>query len=160
MLDLTSPRWEELTQAYGAAGDVPRLLGALTRVDDGAARAELWFALWRMLHRPDAAYSASYAAVPHLLRVGRSLPMADHAQAMHLASRIEIARREPASDPMPPDLVDAYAAAMEGLPRDVAASSSDPWPPDVARICAAALLVGKRHPEIARELLDAGTAAG
>jgi hypothetical protein len=61
---------------------------------------------------------------------------------------------------MPPDLVDAYAAAIEGLPRDVAALAGHPWPEDVARICAAALLVGKRHPKLARELLDAGAAAG
>ena len=51
-LSLDSPRWAELTQAYGTAEDVPRLLEALACIGREEARAEVWFALWRTLHRP------------------------------------------------------------------------------------------------------------
>lgn len=156
MLALTSARWTELSQAYGDATDVPRLLEALAELDDEDARAEVWFALWRLLHRPDEAYSASYAAVPHLLRIAAAFAVAERAQAFHLVSRIEIARRSAGSASMPEDLVTAYAAAVEELPRQVADAAKEPWADDVARICAAALLVGKRQPEVARTLLDAG----
>lgn len=154
MLPLTSARWTELTQAYGDAADVPRLIDALARLDDEESRAEVWFALWRMLCRPEESFSASYAAVPHVLAVSSSFAAPERAQAFHLAARIEISRRAPGSAPMPDDLVEAYAAALEGLPRQVADAAGEPWAEDVARICAAALLVGKRQPGLARALLD------
>lgn len=160
MLPLTSPRWAELSQAYGNATDVPRLIDALARLNDEESRAEVWFALWRMLCRPEVSYSSSYAAVPHMLVISNGFAALERAQAFHLAARIEIARRAPGSAPMPDDLVEAYAAALEGLPRQVADAAGEPWVEDVARICAAALLVGKRQPGLARALLDgAGPAA-
>jgi hypothetical protein len=75
MLSLESERWGTLAQGYGSAEDVPKLLHALAATDDDGARAELWFALWRMLCRPDAVFTAAYAAAPHLLAAasGRSL---------------------------------------------------------------------------------------
>ena len=156
MLSLTSPRWGTLTQAYGDASDVPRLLEALAELADEEARSEVWFALWRMLSRPEQAYDAAYAAVPHLLRLTAHAPLPERAQALHLAARTELARRLPASAAMPSDLVEPYAAAIEALPARVAASAGEPWTEETARICAAALLVGKRQPELARSLLDVG----
>ena len=154
MLSLTSPRWGTLTQAYGDATDVPRLLEALAGLADEDARSEVWFALWRMLTRPEQAYDAAYAAVPHLLRLTERASLAERTQALHLTARTEIARRLPASASMPADLVEPYAAAIEALPARVAESAGEPWTEVTARICAAALLVGKRQPELARSLLD------
>jgi hypothetical protein len=155
-LSLDSPRWAELAQSYGTAEDVPRLLDALACIGTEEARAEVWFALWRTLYRPGETYTASYAAVPHLLRIGGTLALRELAEAVHLAARIEASRREPASAPMPSDLVEAYAAAVDSLPQLVAAVATEPWPADVAQIFAAALLVGKRQPELAREVLELG----
>jgi hypothetical protein len=154
MLALTSPRWAELSQAYGSAADVPRLLEAVAESGLDDARAELWFALWRMLHRPDEVFTASYAAVPHLLAATATFGERERLQALHLATRIEISRRAPASAPMPEDLLAAYAEAIERLPLRVAELTAAPWTEEVARICAAALLVGKRQPALALLLLD------
>jgi hypothetical protein len=155
-LSLDAARWAELTQAYGTAEDVPRLLEALACIGSEDARAEVWFALWRTLYRPRETYSASYAAVPHLLTISSAFGLQERAEAMHLVTRIEVARREPASAPMPGDLVAAYAAAMESLPDRVAAAADEAWPPEVAQIFAAALLVGKHQPELARGVLELG----
>jgi hypothetical protein len=157
-LSLDSPRWAQLAQAYGSAEDVPRLLEALACIGSEDARAEVWFALWRTLHRPGEAYTASYAAVPHLLAISRALGLRERAEALHLVTRIEMSRRGSASDAMPADLVEAYAAAVESLPSIVAALSAEPWPADTAQIVAAALLVGKRQPELARGMLELGRA--
>ena len=43
----------------------------LRRVGPQEARAEVWFALWRLLWRPDAVYDAAYAAVPHVLAIAQ-----------------------------------------------------------------------------------------
>lgn len=156
MLALSSPRWEALRQAYGGASDVPRLLEALPTLADEESRAEIWFALWRMLYRPAVVPDAAYAAVPHLLVIGDAFPLHERVQAFHLVARIEIARRAPESARMPDDLVVAYANAMDDLPRRVADAAREPWTEEEARICAAALLAGKRQPEVARTLLEAG----
>jgi hypothetical protein len=156
MLSLDSPRWAELTQAYGTAEDVPRLLEALARIGPEEARAEVWFALWRILHRPGEAYTASYAAAPHLLAISARFGVVERAQGVHLVTRIETSRREAASAPIPTDLVAAYATAVDSLPALVAAAATEPWPADVAQIFAAAMLVGKRHPELARGVLELG----
>lgn len=157
-LRLDSPRWAELGQAYGSAEDVPRLLEALACIGSESARAEVWFALWRTLHRPGEAYTASYAAAPHLLEIGGTFGIRERAEAAHLLTRIEVSRREPASAPMPTDLVAAYAAAVDCLPAFVNAVSAEHWPAEVAQIFAAATLAGKRQPELARSVLELGRA--
>jgi hypothetical protein len=155
-LGLDSPRWAELTQAYGMAEDVPRLLEALACIGREDARAEVWFALWRTLHRPGETFTASYAAAPHLLAIGGVLGLRERAEAAHLLTRIEASRRAPGSASMPEDLVAAYAAAVDSLPAFVAASAGEAWPVEVAQVFAAALLAGKRQPELARGVLELG----
>jgi hypothetical protein len=157
-LNLDSPRWAALTQAYGTAEDVPRLLVALGCIGREDARAEVWFALWRTLHRPGEVYTASYAAVPHLLEIGAGFGLRERAEAVHLITRIEASRREPASPSIPLDLVEGYATTVDNLPEFVAAMADEPWPAEVAQIFAAAILVGKRHPELARGVLELGRA--
>jgi hypothetical protein len=155
-LSLDSPRWAELTQAYGTAEDVPRLLEALACIGREDARAEVWFALWRTLHRPGEAFTASYAAAPHLLAIASVLGLRERAEAAHLLTRIEASRRAPASASLPNDLLAAYAGAVDSLPAFVAACAGEPWPTDVAQIFAAAMLAGKRQPELARGVLELG----
>jgi hypothetical protein len=159
MIPLGSPRWAELTQAYGSAEDVPRLLAALADVDDDEARAEIWFALSRMLYRSDAAFSAAYAAAPHMLSIVEGQALSERIQALELVTRIEIARRGPESAPMPADLLAAYAEAIDGLPRLVTEAGTEAWSEAVAQVCAAALLVGKRQPALARAVLAIGAPA-
>ena len=157
-LALDDPRWAELTQAYGTAEDVPRLLEALTCIGREESRAEVWFALWRTLYRPGEVFTASYAAAPHLLAIGATLGVRERAQAAHLVTRIEASRRDAASAPVPNDLVEAYAGAVESLPELVAMATGEAWPADVAQVFAAAMLVGKRQPELARGVLELGRA--
>jgi hypothetical protein len=158
MLSLDSTRWGELTQAYGTAEDVPRLLEALACIGSERAREEVWFALWRTLHRTGEAYSASYAAVPHLLAISGGFGLRERAQGVHLVTRIEVSRRDAASAAMPDDLVESYAAAVESLPAFVAASTGESWPADIAQIFSAAMLAGKRQPDLARGVLELGKA--
>jgi hypothetical protein len=154
MLSLDSPRWAELTQSYGSGEDVPRLLGALATIDEPEARAEVWFALWRMLCRPDAVYTAAYAAAPHLIDVAADVELPERVEAIHFVSRIELMRRTPGAPPIPADLLVDYAEAVEALPALVAGAVDEPWSADVAQILAAALLIGKRHGALGGAILE------
>jgi hypothetical protein len=156
LLSLDSPRWAELEQGYGSAEDVPRLLQALAALDEPGARAEVWFALWRMLCRPDSVYTASYAAAPYLLSASEEFDLAERVEAMHFVARIEVVRRTPGAPPIPADLVEGYAAAVESLPALVAGTIGEPWTPEIAQLLAAALLVGKRHAELGSAVLEIG----
>jgi hypothetical protein len=158
MLSLESTRWEQLTQAYGSAEDVPRLLEALACIGSESAREEVWFALWRTLYRQGEVFSASYAAVPHLLQISGAFGLRERAQGVHLITRIEVARRELASAAMPDDVVADYANAVDCLPDFIAASTGESWPADVAQIFSAAMLAGKRQPDLARGVLELGRA--
>ena len=154
MLSLDSPRWAQLTQSYGSAEDVPRLLGALATVDEAEERAELWFALWRMLCRPDAVYDSAYAAAPHLIDVATDFELLERVAAIHFVSRIELMRRTPGAPSVPGDLLADYAEAVEALPTLVAGAIDEPWSADVAQILAAALLIGKRQGALGGAILE------
>ncbi|MDB4878712.1 MAG: hypothetical protein JWL60_158 [Gemmatimonadetes bacterium] len=156
MLRLDSPRWHELHQAYGTAEDVPRLITALAAMPHEDARAEVWFALWRMLWRPERVFDAAYAAVPHLLDLAATEELGERVQAIHLVVRVELLRRGPTAPPVPADLLEPYAAAVEALPDAVHGCTGAPWTPEVAQIMAAALLVGKRQAELAGAVLGLG----
>lgn len=155
LLPLESPRWLELDQAYGAAEDLPALLGAIASPTPAEDRAALWFAVWRMLSRPDAVFTSTYAAVPHLIALADELPLGERAEALHLASHTECIRQLPDAPRIPDDLVPAYAEAIERMPSIVAASVGMSWEREIAQVFAAALLVGHRQPALASLLLDA-----
>ena len=68
MLALDSDRWSELKHAYGSAEDIPSLLQMVydkPHVDP--TMNEVWTDLWSALCHQGDIYSASTAAVPHLI---------------------------------------------------------------------------------------------
>jgi hypothetical protein len=157
MIALDSARWAELRQAFGGAEDVPRLLEALEALPDEEQRSEVWFALWRMLCPPDAVFSASYAAVPHVLRLSEAFELRERTQSIQLVASIEVARHRPGAPSIPDDLLLGYARAIESLPGAVLACAIVPWDAEVAQVLAAALLVGKRQPALGARLLELGS---
>lgn len=154
MLELTSPRWTGLAQAFGSADDIPLLLGALSILATDEERAEVWFGLWATLCPPEHPFTAAYAAAPHLLALTADSPTSERARALHLVAQIEVSRAAGNAPSIPADLLADYAAAVESMPAIVAECSSDPWTAEVAQVMSAALLVGKRQPRLARLLLD------
>lgn len=149
VLELTSPRWRELSHAHGSAEDIPRLLDALATHDGELDREALWFGAWATLCPEGRVQSAAYAAVPHVLAIPR-----DRIIALHFATMVELSRHVAGAPPIPHDLVPAYAMAVESMPALVMEMTSALWDEPTARIMAAALLAGKRQADLARVLLD------
>jgi hypothetical protein len=93
MLALDSPRWSELEHAYGPAVDIPDLLRALDDLPRSDGESEPWFSLWSALAHQGDVYSASFAAVPHVVRVLSTAP--DRADGVYFdfPAWIEICRQ-------------------------------------------------------------------
>lgn len=72
MLDLDSPQWAELRTAYGTASDVPGMLEELY-----AGRTEALDDLFGYLCHQGSIYTASAAALPHLLHIAQTVKVAD-----------------------------------------------------------------------------------
>lgn len=153
-LDLASPRWRALEQAYGSAEDIGRLLAALYETVDKDERTELWYGVRMTLCPGTSVFSAAYAAVPHLLRVVERRDFAERIAGLHLVTQIEVSRHAPGAPGIDEDLIVAYAAAIESLPRRVAELAATTWDSNWAQVLAAALLAGKRQHALARLLLE------
>ncbi len=79
MLDLDSDRWKGLSHAYGNAQDVPGMLRDLA----AHPTDEVWERIWSSLCHQGDTYSASCAAVPHIVALAERLPLKE--QVMYWA---------------------------------------------------------------------------
>lgn len=125
MLSLGDPRWDELTGGYKVPYDPS---AALSRLERGEVA---WDELWEELHHQGDAGAALYAAVPHLVRIGRSSPKRDW-NLYGLVSMIEIERHRkltsPGSRPLPgkrPRCRPAPSAVLPAMAHSDAIRSED-----------------------------------
>jgi hypothetical protein len=110
-LDLDDDRWSRLQGGYRVAYD-PR--EALRAIENGEDVAKAWKELWNELHHQGDVGEASYAAVPHLVRVHESRGVPDWNTYGLLAS-IELARDYGRNPDLPAYLQEPYEAAWRRL---------------------------------------------
>ena len=153
MLDLESPRWSELQHAYGGAGDIPALLRQLVSTPSSSNDSEPWFSLWSALAHQGDVYSASFAAVPHVVRALAASPItADHSY-FQFPAWVEICREKTGTE-IPSDLRQAYEEALAELPRLVASASVRAWEPGFLACTLAAIAAAKGQPAMAEAALE------
>ena len=153
MLSLDSPRWSELHHAYGEASDIPALLEALQTVPYSQGKAEPWFSLWSALAHQGDVYSASFAAVPHVVSVVASKPLQVDFAYFQFPAWVEICRLKNEIE-VPEDLKTAYFDALSQLPNLVAAASTREWNSDFMASSLAAISAAKGQPKIAESVLE------
>lgn len=108
------PQWDTLRHAYGSAGDIPTLLGrAEFDLRRGHETGSTWFQLWSALCHQGDAYSASYAAVPALIRLAETPIYSAHYDPLLLAACIELARLEGTGPQLPDESIPTYLAALK-----------------------------------------------
>jgi hypothetical protein len=153
MLVLDSPRWSELDHAYGSASDIPALLRALEELPHARGESEPWFSLWSALAHQGDVYSASFAAVPHVVRVLSTAP--DRADAVYFdfPAWVEICRQRNGVS-IPFDLKAAYFEALGQLPTLVARAATRDWDADFLRSALAAIAAVKGPPDVAEAALE------
>lgn len=164
-LSLDSPRWAELDHAYGKADDIPVLLGRLEALPPGLEYdEEPWFSLWSSLAHQGDVFSASFAAVPHVIRVLSGAPASATWPYFQFPAVVEAWRQRKGIE-VPEDLRADYFGALAALPRLVAFASDKDWD-DGFLVCALAAIASAKGfgtvaeaaleltPDVASEFLD------
>ena len=108
MLPLDDPRWSNLAGGYKTPYDPS---DALRRLEAGE---DVWDELWEELHHQGDVGEASYATIPHLVRIAKSLPRRDW-NFYGLVSTIEVERHRKSNPILPSWLVPDYKNAMAGM---------------------------------------------
>ncbi len=131
MLSLQSARWSELLHAYGNAADIPALLERLRELPKSEGEAEPWFTLWSALAHQGDVYSASFAAVPHVVAALAAAPARADESYFQFPAWVEICRAKNGVE-VPDDLRAFYFEALARLPGLVAQAANQPWEPGFA----------------------------
>lgn len=130
--------WKNLEHAYGSAENLPALLAQLAFFPDEAAyEQEPWFSLWSSLYHQGDIYSASFAAVPEIVKHLASAPQRATFSFFALPASIEIARAKD-NLAIPAELSAAYFESIRALAPVAAGLAHSGASPLVCRAATAA----------------------
>jgi hypothetical protein len=119
MLELHSERWKELSHAYGSAEDIPALIEQLKTAlpsEDYQSedyQDEPWFSIWSALCHQTDVYTASYAALPHIVEIAAAKREEERLKHITFISSVEAFRHRKKAQMIPPDLEQAYFSALK-----------------------------------------------
>lgn len=155
MLSLDSKDWQVLTHAYGPATDIPNLLRqlALDSTPRSGYQDEPWFSLWSALCHQEDVYSASFAALPHVVEIGTKTPGPIDSGFFLFPACIEVFRHRKRAPQIPAQLAEAYFGGLRGLHECAFRHASDQWDSGMARSVAAALAAAKGQLTLAEALI-------
>src|ERR1700759_1430456 len=129
MLSLDDPNWRELRHAYGSAADIPDLLRAVARstAPKRDHEDEPWFSIWSSLCHQGDVYTASYAAVPHIVEIASTAKPPIDFGFFALPAAIEIARRNGRGPDIPEQYEADYTQAVQRLMENASLYRNEPW---------------------------------
>jgi hypothetical protein len=153
VLSLLSPRWSELRHAYGSARDIPSLLEQLGSLPESSGESEPWFTLWSALAHQGDVYSASFAAVPHVVAALAAAPAKADESYFQFPAWVEVCRARQQLE-VPPDLKVTYYESLASLPGLVAQASVREWSPGFAACALSAVAAAKGQHAVAEALLE------
>jgi hypothetical protein len=142
-----------LNSAYGAASDIPELLQQLKTLPAAGGEQEPWFSLWSALAHQGDVYSASFAAVQHVVSALASAPSVADSTYFQFPAWVEICRNRN-NVRVPEDLAAAYFDALSQLPSLVAAAASRPWDASLLSCALSAIAAAKNEPAVAEAVLE------
>ena len=150
MVPLESSEWNRLQHAYGAASDIPDLLRRL--VADPRPKKphdEPWESLWSSLCHQGDVYTASYAAVPHIVQIALNTTGPIDFSFFLLPARVEIARQRKRGPEVPQDLEWAYFSALRSLIECASRHAADEWDGDMVLCVLGAIAAAKGQSNVA-----------
>jgi hypothetical protein len=104
---------------------------------------EPWGSLWSALCHQGDVYTASYAALPHIVRIGMNVQGPVDFSFLMLPARIEIARAQGSGPAISDELRPAYAEAVNRLPECVYQQSKYAWDLTTTQAAACAIAASK-----------------
>ena len=153
MLSLDDLRWSTLEHAYGPAVDIPLLLKQLIDLPSSADNQEPWFSLWSALAHQGDVYSASFAAVPHVINALASAPLKADSTYFQFPAWVEICRKKK-NVAIPNDLESSYFESLSRLPSLVAAAAPRQWDEDFLLCALSAIAAAKGQTGVAEAVLE------
>jgi hypothetical protein len=111
MLNLEDSRWTELLGGYRLPFDARPLLSRLETEHDITS---VWHELWGELYHQGDVGEASFAAVPHLVRIHRKRGIVDW-NTYAIVAIIELARTEDKNPDVPKWMEESYFRAIREL---------------------------------------------
>src|ERR1041385_1219506 len=180
MLPLDSAQWSKLKHAYGYAAedtsaptgwsakggfhgyqDIPNVIHCLRDLEANPQRRaasdwEPWGTLVSSLCHQGTIYSASFAAVPHIVDIGLRSAAEQEIDVgfFLLPTIIEQSRLEGQQPEADDEIVSFYMAGIQRLHDLGHAVRNHSWPPDYAATVTAALAVSKGHLQLSKCLLE------
>ena len=153
MLSLDDSRWSELQHAYGGAADIPALLKQLADLPSSENNKEPWFSIWSALAHQGDVYSASFAAVPHVIEALATAPLKADFSYFQFPAWVEVCRAKK-SILVPEDIAPAYFESLSRLPALAAVAASRNWDEGFLRCVLSAVAAAKGQPVIAEAILE------
>ncbi len=150
MIGLDDERWNGLKAGYRVPFD-PRPL--LLKLDAGTDVETVWHELWGELYHQGDVGEASYAAVPHLVRIYRQRGVLDW-NSYAIVAIIELARGRGKNLDVPTWLEDSYFNALRELAEIGMAEYSRAKEPDEIRAILSVLAIQKGARVHAKFLVD------
>jgi hypothetical protein len=110
-MELDDPQWSNLQGGYRVAYDPRKAFAALEQGKDTAAA---WQELWNELHHQGDVGEASYASIPHLVRIyaAQRVPSAN---TYSIAATVELARHHDRNPGLPNNFEEDYRTAWQRL---------------------------------------------
>jgi hypothetical protein len=153
LLSLDDPRWSELQHAYGSAGDIPSLLRQLVDTPSSHGEDEPWFSIWSALAHQGDIYSASFAAVPHVVEALSLAPQKADFTYFQFPAWVEVCRAKN-QVAVPEALAAAYFESLSRLPALVAEASTREWDEGFLRCALSAIAAAKGQALVAEAVLE------
>lgn len=150
MLSLDDSHWSNLTGGYRTTCD-PRPL--LAKLESGQDRATAWSELWDALHHQGDVGEASYASVPHLVKIHREGGRSDW-NTYAIVAIIELARKKGSNPELPKWLEEDYIRAIRELAEIGAAEVLHTEEPDMLRVILSVIAIAKGLRTHARFLVE------
>ena len=143
MLDLDDPRWSQLQAAYGSASDIPERLHRFLRLPtelDGKLNDPDDLLYGELCHQACTAYTATYAAVPHIVVHAVQLPARNRISLLIFVAFVE-AVQDFDAPPIPEFLREAYLEAIKAATAMTHADVALEWEKETLYLLLGALAV-------------------
>jgi len=159
MLGLHDPRWAELTHAYGSAADIPDLLRQLeTAPFQQNATSEAWNAIWSALCHQGDVYTATYAAIPHMLAIATKKTERERLDFLSFFGYAEACRNRKGAPPIPHDLKEEYSSTINVVSEMFLSSLKEEWDEGYTKMLLGGLAAVKGFPKLGEVILDLDSA--
>ena len=152
MLSLTDPRWQDFISGYQMKYDASLPLKQLEAASDNDEIIQILDELWDELHHQGDVGTASYLAVPQLVRIGLNKKFADW-RLIGLVALIEVQRHE-SPVVLPQEYEAEYFHALQQIEPLIAINTSLPWDREYASCALAALAASKGHIDMAKVIQE------